>query len=120
VATRARTTRVTRKTGKPRKKTGARPRRRKPAIFDRAAAARRLSRIEGQVRGLERMIAAERPCPEVIAQIASAQQALRGVARELMLHHLADCEAAHLRRGSRRAAAATYSEILDDIYRHLR
>jgi DNA-binding FrmR family transcriptional regulator len=88
--------------------------------FDPQAAVRRLQRIEGQIRGLQRMVTAERPCPEVVSQIASAQQALRGLARELMRHHLTDCEAAHLRRGSRRVTAAVYAKVLDSIYRHLR
>lgn len=55
------------------------------------ALGRRLRRIEGQIRGLQRMVEEERYCPEVLTQISSAQQALAGVARELLRNHLEHC-----------------------------
>jgi len=48
----------------------------------------RLRRIEGQVRGLQKMVEGDRYCPDIITQIASVQEALRGVARNLMRNHL--------------------------------
>ena len=45
----------------------------------------RLHRIEGQVRGIQRMIDADRPLPDTLIQIAAARSALAGVGRELVL-----------------------------------
>lgn len=80
----------------------------------------RLRRIEGQVRGLQKMIEEDRYCPEIIAQISSVQEALRGVARALMRNHLRHCATLAIRKGSQEEAEATYDELLEIIYRHLR
>jgi DNA-binding FrmR family transcriptional regulator len=80
----------------------------------------RLRRIEGQIRGLQKMVEEDRYCPEVIAQIASAQEALRGVARQLMRHHLRHCATEAITTGSESEREAMYGELLDLIYRHLR
>ncbi|HYE88543.1 MAG TPA: metal-sensitive transcriptional regulator, partial [Vicinamibacterales bacterium] len=45
---------------------------------------KRLRRIEGQVRGLQRMVEEDRYCPDIITQIASVQEALRSVGRQLL------------------------------------
>jgi len=80
----------------------------------------RLRRIEGQIRGLQRMVEEDRYCPEIIEQIASAQQALRGVGRELMRNHLQHCATHAIAHGTQADAAATYDELLELIYKHLR
>ena len=49
---------------------------------------RRLRRIEGQVRGLHKMVEEERYCADVLTQIASVHEALRAVGRELVRNHL--------------------------------
>src|SRR6201981_2892034 len=54
---------------------------------------KRLRRIEGQIRGLQKMVDDDRYCADVIVQIASVQEALRGVARNLMKNHLQHCAA---------------------------
>ncbi len=84
-----------------------------------AANLRRLRRIEGQIRGLQRMVEEDRYCPDIITQIASAQQALRGVGRQLLRNHLQHCATAAIRTGPE-AANATFDEVLDLVYRHLR
>lgn len=56
-----------------------------------AANLKRLKRIEGQVRGLARMIEEDRYCPQVLTQIAAVHEALRAVGRELMRNHLRHC-----------------------------
>jgi DNA-binding FrmR family transcriptional regulator len=84
-----------------------------------AAAIRRLRRIGGQVRGLEAMVEQERYCAEVLVQIASVQEALRGVSRLLMKNHLQHCATAAIRHGGRRADAM-YEELLELVYRHAR
>jgi DNA-binding FrmR family transcriptional regulator len=52
---------------------------------------RRLRKIEGQVRGLERMIEADTWCPDVVIQVASATRALQGVAVGPLNDHLRHC-----------------------------
>lgn len=79
----------------------------------------RLRRIEGQVRGLHRMVEEDRYCPDILVQIASVQEALRGVSREIMRNHLAHCAARAEREGGE-AAEAMRGELLDLIYRYLR
>jgi DNA-binding FrmR family transcriptional regulator len=81
---------------------------------------KRLRRIEGQIRGLQRMVEDDRYCADIIVQIASAQEALRGVARSLMRNHLHHCAAKALRSNDREKAHAMYDELLELIYTHLR
>jgi DNA-binding FrmR family transcriptional regulator len=80
----------------------------------------RLRRIEGQIRGLQKMIEEDRYCPDIIVQVASVQEALRGVARNLMRNHLRHCAGKALRGGNPEQVSATYDELLDLIYSHLR
>ena len=80
---------------------------------------KRLRRIEGQVRGLARMVEEERYCADIMTQIASAHEALRSVGRELMRNHLRHCAASAIRAGDGRADAM-YDELLDLIYTHSR
>ena len=76
---------------------------------------KRLRRIEGQVRGLHRMVEEDRYCPEIMVQIASVHEALRSVARELMRNHLRHC-VAHAVRAGGPEAEARYDELLELIY----
>ena len=67
---------------------------------DKAAYARRLKRIEGQVRGVKRMIDEDAYCIDVLTQISAIQSALKSVSLGLMEEHLGHCvkhavEAAH-------------------------
>lgn len=88
-----------------------------PAI--KAANLRRLRRIEGQVRGLQKMVEDDRYCADIVVQVASVQEALRGVARQLLRNHLKHCAASAIRAGDARAEAM-YDELLDLVYRHVR
>jgi len=81
---------------------------------------KRLRRIEGQVRGLQRMVEDERYCAEIMTQIASAQQALRAVGRELMRNHLKHCATHALQSEDPEEAEAMYDELLELMYRHVR
>src|SRR6516225_10498307 len=58
---------------------------------------KRLRRIEGQIRGLQKMVEDDRYCADIITQIAAVQEALRGVARNLMKNHLHHCASKALR-----------------------
>jgi len=97
--------------------------RRKAAGVDpriKASNRNRLRRIEGQIRGIARMVDEDRYCPDILVQIASVEQALRAVARGLMRNHLEHCVTEAIRQGSSSDAAATYDELLDLIYRYSR
>jgi CsoR family transcriptional regulator, copper-sensing transcriptional repressor len=81
---------------------------------------KRLRRIEGQIRGLQKMVEEDRYCADIIEQIASVQEALRGVGRELMKNHLHHCAAQAIGHGKEEQATAMYEELLELIYKHLR
>jgi DNA-binding FrmR family transcriptional regulator len=81
---------------------------------------KRLRRIEGQIRGLQKMVEDDRYCADIITQIAAAQEALRGVARNLMKNHLHHCAGKALRSAKKEEADAMYDELLGLIYTHLR
>jgi DNA-binding FrmR family transcriptional regulator len=85
-----------------------------------AANLKRLRRIEGQVRGLQRMVGEDRYCADIIVQVASVQEALRGVARNLMKNHLQHCAAKAIKSGTPAESAAMYDELLELVYKHLR
>ena len=73
---------------------------------------KRLRRIEGQVRGLQKMVGEDRYCADVIVQIASVQEALRGVARNLMKNHMRHCAAKAIGSGRKEEKEAMYEELL--------
>jgi CsoR family transcriptional regulator, copper-sensing transcriptional repressor len=81
---------------------------------------KRLRRIEGQVRGLQRMVEEDRYCADIIVQVASVQEALRGLARNLMKNHLKHCASKALASGKPQESAEMYDELLELIYTHLR
>ena len=80
---------------------------------------KRLRRIEGQVRGLQKMVVEDRYCADILTQISSVQEALRGVGRELMRNHLKHCATGAIRTGGREADSM-YDEIVDLMYTHSR
>ena len=75
---------------------------------------KRLRRIEGQIRGLQKMIEEDRYCPDIITQIASVQEALRGVGRQLLRNHLKHCATSAIKKGPA-DADRTYDELLELI-----
>jgi DNA-binding FrmR family transcriptional regulator len=81
---------------------------------------KRLRRIEGQVRGLQRLVAEDRYCADILVQISSVQEALRSVGRELMRNHLRHCASEAIRDGSPGRAEAMYEELLQLMDRHSR
>jgi DNA-binding FrmR family transcriptional regulator len=89
-----------------------------PAI--KASNLRRLRRIEGQIRGLQRMVEEDRYCADILTQVSSAQEALRAVARALMRNHLAHCATDAIRSGSAEDRNAMYDELLGMIYKNAR
>lgn len=80
---------------------------------------KRLRRIEGQVRGLQKMVEDDRYCADVLTQISSVHEALRSVGRELMRNHLKHCASTAIRAGSN-DAEAMYDELVELMYKHAR
>jgi DNA-binding FrmR family transcriptional regulator len=80
---------------------------------------RRLRRIEGQVRGLQRMVGEDAYCIEVLTQISAATKALQSVALELLGEHLAHCVQEALQSGGPEADAKV-REARDAIGRLVR
>ena len=80
----------------------------------------RLRRIEGQVRGLQKMVEEERYCADVLTQVSSVQEALRGVGRAMLHNHLRHCATEAIRSGDETRAEAMYDEIMELVYRSVR
>jgi DNA-binding FrmR family transcriptional regulator len=80
----------------------------------------RLRRIEGQVRGLQKMIEEDRYCADVMTQLSSVHEALRAVGRELMRNHLKHCAAQAIRSDDRERSEEMYDELVDMMYKHAR
>jgi DNA-binding FrmR family transcriptional regulator len=82
-----------------------------------AAVLTRLRRIEGQIRGLQKMVEEERYCADVITQISSVQEALRGTGRQMLRNHLKHCASKAIRAENPVAAEAMYDELVDLMFR---
>ena len=80
---------------------------------------RRLRRIEGQVRGLQRMIDEDKYCIDILTQVAAATKALQAVALGLMEEHLSHCVAQAIAEGGT-AADEKVREASDAIARLVR
>ena len=80
----------------------------------------RLRRIEGQVRGLQKMVQEDRYCADIMMQITSVHEALRGVGRAMLHNHLRHCASEAIGSGDRERAEAMYDELMDLIYRSVR
>jgi DNA-binding FrmR family transcriptional regulator len=81
---------------------------------------KRLRRIEGQIRGIAKMVEEEKYCADILVQISAVQEALRSVGRELMRNHLRHCAATAIQSGSDEDARAMYDELLDLMYKYSR
>jgi DNA-binding FrmR family transcriptional regulator len=86
---------------------------------DKASYLRRLRRIEGQVRGLQRMIEEDKYCIDILTQIAAATRALQSVALGLLGEHLCRCVTQAIADGDD-TAAGRISEASDAIARLVR
>lgn len=78
---------------------------------------KRLRRIEGQIRGLHKMVEEDRYCPDILIQVASVQEALKGVSRELVRNHLTHCARRAL-KGSDSQAQAAIDELISVWSKH--
>ena len=77
----------------------------------------RLNRIEGQIKGLKKMLDEERLCVEILMQLASVQEALRGMTKLMMRNYLENCatEAIRSRKGNE-----IYDELMEVIFKFSR
>lgn len=80
---------------------------------------KRLRRIEGQVRGLQKMVEEDRYCADIMTQISSVQEALRSVGRELMRNHLKHCATAAINAGPEEAESM-YDELVELMHKYSR
>ena len=83
-----------------------------------AASLSRLKRIEGQVRGVARMIEEERYCVDVLGQLAAIKSAINGVEREVLRTHARTCLADARRAGDADDLRDKVEELLDLLSRH--
>ena len=80
----------------------------------------RLHRIEGQVRGIERMVEEERYCIDILTQIGAVTTALESLAQKLLEDHANHCIAGALAAGSQEDAETKTRELLDAVHRFAR
>ncbi len=82
-----------------------------------SACLKRLSRIEGQVRGLTRMVEDDRYCIDVVTQIAAVRAALRRVEEEVLRDHVAHCVEHAIRSGDPDEQRRKIGELMDVLGR---
>ncbi|CAN5614653.1 metal-sensitive transcriptional regulator [soil metagenome] len=78
---------------------------------------KRLARVEGQVRGVQRMVGEDNHCGDVLNQIASTQEALRGAAALLLRNHLNTCVADTVREGDDSDVQQSLDEVMKLVKR---
>jgi DNA-binding FrmR family transcriptional regulator len=88
--------------------------------YDKEALIKRLHRIEGQVRGLERMVEEDRYCIDVLTQISAVTTALESVAFRILDDHVNHCVSGALASGDAEEAAAKSKELLEAVHRFAR
>lgn len=79
--------------------------------------ARRLGRIEGQVRGIARMVDGDRYCIDVVTQIAAVQAALRRVEEEILRDHVAHCVEHAIESGNAKEQRRKIAELIEVLGR---
>ena len=82
-----------------------------------AAVLKRLSRIEGQVRGLGRMVEEDRYCIDIVTQISAVRAALRRAEEEILRDHVAHCVEHAIESGDKDEQRQKISEIMDVLGR---
>ncbi|HJZ56692.1 MAG TPA: metal-sensitive transcriptional regulator [Gemmataceae bacterium] len=76
----------------------------------------RLARIQGQVGGVAKMVEAQRPCLEVLQQLASVQAAMRGLTKTVLRNYLERCATDAIRSGD----TAVYDDLMEAIYKFVK
>lgn len=78
----------------------------------------RLSRIEGQVRGIKKMLAEHQSCDEILIQLAALRHAVNGAARELLEGHMETCVLDSVKSGDGEDAFRSLKTALAQYIRH--
>lgn len=78
-----------------------------------ASSLKRLSRIEGQVRGLARMVDQDRYCIDIVTQISAVRAALRRVEEEVLREHVAHCVEHAIASGDVKEQRKQVAELID-------
>jgi len=81
---------------------------------------KRLKRVEGQVRGLSRMVEEDRYCIDVITQVAAVRAALRGVEEEILRDHVGHCVEHAIASGNKSEQRKKVAELMDVLGRSSR
>ena len=87
---------------------------------DKDALVKRLHRIEGQVRGIERMVEEDRYCIDILTQVAAVNTALEAVAFKILDEHVRHCVAGALSSGDEQDAQVKTQELLEAVQRFAR
>ena len=88
--------------------------------YDKATLKKRLHRIDGQVRGIERMVDEDRYCIDVLTQISAVNTALESLAFKILDEHVRHCVAGALTSGDEDAAHDKTEELLAAVHRYSR
>jgi DNA-binding FrmR family transcriptional regulator len=88
--------------------------------YDKQALTKRLHRIEGQVRGIERMVEDDRYCIDILTQIAAVNTALESLAFKVLDDHVNHCIADAIASGDSKAAEDKSRELLAAVQRFAR
>ena len=87
---------------------------------DKDALVKRLHRIEGQVRGIERMVESDRYCIDILTQISAVNTALESLAFQLLDQHVKHCVAGAFASGDESDMAEKTRELLEAVQRFAR
>ena len=88
--------------------------------YDKEALIKRLHRIEGQVRGIERMVEDERYCIDILTQVAAVNTALESLAFKILDDHVNHCVTDALASGDPKEASAKSKELMEAVQRFAR
>ena len=78
----------------------------------------RLSRLEGQVRGVKRMLAERKSCDDMLVQVSALKQAVNGIAAELLQAHMETCVLGRMEAGEGKQALASLRNALAKVMKH--
>jgi CsoR family transcriptional regulator, copper-sensing transcriptional repressor len=88
--------------------------------YDKDALRKRLHRIEGQVRGIERMVEEDRYCIDILTQVGAVKTALESMAFEILSDHVTHCVHEALTSGDEQTATDKSEELLAAVQRFSR
>ena len=88
--------------------------------YDKEALVKRLHRIEGQVRGIERMVEDDRYCIDILTQVAAVNTALESLAFRVLDDHVNHCVSDALSSGDPKEAAVKSKELMEAVQRFAR